>query len=328
MLAYCRHCTPENASARAEWLRGLVQNLFHEQGWRRTRYGPSKRSEWPNSRTSRGNTGQRPQDDLRAARERVGGSGRPPNTLNAATAADAASAGPVTCPECGGSSGSDPQTGERKRCGTCRARRIWAGARFVSTDPNSPTRRWAALRNLWRPNNPFPRSLRWVAWRDGEGSLVACFAPLRDWLGGTPDPAAVQLIHIAPNGRPRRDRGGLSKRSRGPMGGSVMVMGDPLAGAGRIHVVEGVADALAVAAREEGAVIATGGTSGFSRLASDLARLRIPVTIWPDGDLAGRRAAQRLARALRVRGVVVSVARVPEGLDPAEMGGPFTTGDR
>ena len=105
-------------------------------------------------------------------------------------------------------------------------------------------------------------------------------------------------------------------------------MGDPLAAAGRIHVVEGVADALAVAAREAGAVIAAGGTSGFQRLDSDLARLSIPVTIWPDGDQAGRHAAQRLAQALRARCVVASLATVPNGLDPAAMAGSFTTADR
>ncbi len=328
VLAYCRHCTPENASARAEWLKGLVQHLFpHEQRWR-TLYGPKTRPRRPHTRASRGNARRKPQEGPRAARERNGRSDRTPSTPNAAPADDTASDSAVACPECGGPSVSDRKTGKPKQCGTCRARRMWADARPVSMDPDTPARRWAALRNLWSPGDPFPPSLRWLAWRDGGGSLVACFAPLGDWLAGDPEPTGVQLIHIAPNGQPRRDREGLDKRSHGTIGGSVVLVGESLSDAGRIHVAEGVADALAVAAREEGAVIATGGTTGFQRLAPDLARLRIPVTIWPDGDPEGRRAAQRLAGALRARCVVVSLARVPDGLDPAAMGGSFTTEDR
>ena len=203
----------------------------------------------------------------------------------------------------------------------CRARRMWADARTVSANPDSPARRWAALRKLWRPGDPFPPSLRWLAWRDGGGSLVACFAPLGDWLDTNPEPSGVQLIHIAPNGQPRRDRGGLGKRSHGTMGGSVVLMGDSLSDAGRIHVAEGVADALAVAAREEGAVIAAGGTSGFARLSRDLSRLGLPVVIWPDGDEAGKKAACDLECALRERGAIADTARIPGGHDPASMAG-------
>ncbi len=307
VLAYCRHCTPENASARAEWLKELVQHLFpHEQRWQRTRHGPSKRPRRSNTRANRRNTGQKPQKGPRAARERNGGSDRTPSTPDAATAADTASGSAVACPECT----LDPETGKPKPCGTCRARRMWADARPVSMDRDTPARRWAALRNLWPPGDPFPPSLRWLVWRDGGGSLVACFAPLEDWLAGDPEPTGVQLIHIAPNGQPRRDRGGLDKRSHGTIGGSVVLMGETLSDAGRIHVAEGVADALAVASRENGAVSATGGTAGFARLTRDLSRLRVPVVIWPDGDEAGQKAASGMKRALQERGAIADTARV------------------
>ena len=300
VLAYCFCCTPANASQRGEWFKQMAQLLFpREEAWRRTPYVPRTRPQWPqttNTRTSRGNGARRPD----------GGT---------------ASGGAVVCPACGGSSESDPQIGKRKRCGECRARRMWADARPVSADPNSPARRWAALRKLWRPGDPFPPSLRWLAWQDGGGSLVACFAPLGDWLSGNPDPSGVQLIHIAPNGQPRRDRGGLGKRSHGAMGGSVVLMGEPLSEAGRIHVVEGVADALAVAAREDGAVVAAGGTSGFARLSRDLSQLGVPVVIWPDGDEAGKKAANDLECALRERGAIADTARIPRGHDPASLAG-------
>ena len=98
-------------------------------------------------------------------------------------------------------------------------------------------------------------------------------------------------------------------------------MGDPLSDAGRIHVVEGVADALAVAAREEDAVIAAGGTSGFARLSRDLSQLGVPVVIWPDGDEAGKKAANDLECALRERGAIADTARIPRGHDPASLAG-------
>lgn len=330
VLVFCRHCTPESALQRAEWLKELVQRLFpRDRTWQSRRYGPRAHTVWPHTanarRASRGTAAPRPQGAARAAGERTGRSERLVGASNGATGGERASGAAVGCPACGGSSESDLQTGKRKQCGTCRARRMWEDARPVSTDSDAPARRWTALRNLWRPGDHFPASLRWLAWRDGGGSLVACFATLVDWQSGNPEPTGVQLIHIAPDGQPRRDRGGLGKRSHGTMGGSVVLMGDPLSEAGRIHVVEGVADALAVAAREDGAVIAAGGTSGFARLPQDVSRLGVPVVIWADGDLGGRRAAQRLAHALRERCVVASLAKVPDGLDPAEMAGSFKT---
>ena len=327
VLAFCRHCTPENAAQRAEWLKGLVQRLFpREERWRRAPYGPRTRPGRPNARRSMGNAAQRPQDGPRAAPERRGRPDRPPSAPDAATDGGMASGGAVACPACHGASRSDLQSGKRKPCGTCRARQMWTDARPVSADPVSPARRWAALRTLWRPQDSFPASLRWLVWQDGGGSLVACFAPLSHWQGGTPDPSAVQLIHIAPNGRPRRDRGGLGKRSHGSMAGSVVLMGDPLSDAGRIHVVEGVADALAVAAREAGAVVAAGGTSGFARLARDVSQLRVPAVIWPDGDEAGQQAASALKCALRKRGAIADTARIPRSNDPASLAGPCFDG--
>ena len=104
------------------------------------------------------------------------------------------------------------------------------------------------------------------------------------------------------------------------------MIGAPLWRAGCVHVAEGVADALAVAAREDGAALAVGGTAGFERLAPDLAALAVPVVAWPDRDDsgAGRIAAGRLVADLRRRGAVARAATVPDGKDPAAMAGPFT----
>ena len=104
------------------------------------------------------------------------------------------------------------------------------------------------------------------------------------------------------------------------MAGAVCVIGSL---GGLIHICEGIADALAIAAREEGAAIAAGGTGGFPALARG--PLLSPLFLWPDGDAKGREAADALAEALRRRGAVVRIAAVPNGEDPASLAGPFPT---
>ena len=155
--------------------------------------------------------------------------------------------------------------------------------------------------------------------------MVAAFAPVADWIEAHPpaSPSGVQLVHVAPDGSPRADHGGLSKRSHGTMSGAVAVIGARLDRAGAVHVAEGVADALAIAAREDGAALAVGGTSGFGRLAPALAALAVPVIAWPDGDAPGRIAAAGLVARLRGRGAVARLATVPDGSDPAAMAAPF-----
>ena len=98
------------------------------------------------------------------------------------------------------------------------------------------------------------------------------------------------------------------------------MIGDPLWRAGCVHVAEGVADALAVAAREDGAALAVGGTAGFERLAPDLAALAVPVAIHTDGDPAGIVSARKLLAALAGRGAVAGIIQYPPGCDPAEPG--------
>ena len=147
--------------------------------------------------------------------------------------------------------------------------------------------------------------------------------------GGRPTPRRLpecSLSTSAPVARPGRIAAGSTKRNHGPTAAAVAVIGAPLWRAGLVHVAEGLADALAVAAREDGAALAVGGTSGFGRLAPELAALAVPVVVWPDRDDsgAGRIAAGRLVATLRGRGAVASLAAVPDGTDPAAMAGPFT----
>ena len=202
------------------------------------------------------------------------------------------------------------------------ARHLWKRARPVPIEAGHPARRWAARRHLWRPGDPWPDAVRWL--EDDGGSLVAAFAPLADWLEAhPPEPSGVQRLHVAADGSPRTDRDGRGKVSRGSMSGAVCLIGVPLETAPVVHVAEGVADALAVAAREDGAALAVGGTAGFGRLAPALAALAVPVVAWPDGDEPGRIAAGGLVARLRGRGTVARLATVPDGSDPAAMVAPF-----
>ena len=203
--------------------------------------------------------------------------------------------------------------------GPCRARTWWRDSQPVPVDPNHPARRWAAHRNLWPPRERFPDMLRWVGRTDGPGSLVAGLWRLPEWAAGPcKAPRAVQLIHVDAHGRPREDKlAGPTSATTGPQGGRVFVVGELLAVAGIVHVAEGIADALAIAAHCEGAAIAAGSTANTPKLAPDLGRLRKPVAIWPDGDPAGRKAASELMRRLRESDVVVREMPTPDGEDPA-----------
>ena len=101
--------------------------------------------------------------------------------------------------------------------------------------------------------------------------------------------SGVQLIHVDADGFPALDKpgpDGLPKRSFGQMAGAVCVLG--LQGHGGVNVAEGLADALALAARLPWRAVCMGGTAGFHNL--ELAR-RLMVRSLPAavmGRSAGR----------------------------------------
>ena len=220
----------------------------------------------------------------------------------------------------------------RGKSGPSKAAGLWARSVPVPLDPAHPARKWAARRNLWPADRDWPEAVRWIeapappGVKPSGGSLVAAFGPVGAWTQWTDGRAAlvgltgVQLVHVDATGRPRTDGGGLAKRSHGDMTGAVCAVAlHP----GPVHVAEGLADALAIAARCDGAVIAAGGTSALARLARPLAGLARPVVLWPDGDTPGRTAARKLAAALRTRGAVAVVVEIPDGEDPASVAAPI-----
>ena len=206
---------------------------------------------------------------------------------------------------------------------------LWTFAEHVPpASPEHPARRWLAARNLYWPQLPLPAAVRWlpanVRWPEhlGAGAVVALFAPPSDWLNAWPKlprPTAVEMIHVDRSGSPALDRpDGLSKRTHGSRTGAVCMMGDPRPEAsttGTLLLTEGLADAMAMAARLPHTAAAVGGTSGlhpetFGHWLSSWDS----VEVHADADAEGLAAARRLWR----RAQDIKLLRMPHVKDVAD----------
>ena len=200
-------------------------------------------------------------------------------------------------------------------------------ARFPQT-PTTRPRRWLANRHLWRPGLNLPPSVRWLRDHVGPpvGAVVAAFAP-----PGAGRVSAVQLVHVDGKGLPVADRDGpdgLTKRTYGSPSGAVCILGVADAAQGA-NVAEGLADALALAARLPWPAVCLARTGGFRNL--NVARWLAgvgTVHVWADVDEPGLEAARALARAVAVFGGSASFERVSRGEDPGAAGAPLEYVDR
>ena len=213
-------------------------------------------------------------------------------------------------------------------------RSIWMASEIIPRDASHPARRWFSNRCLWRKELPTPPMLRWIAPRGihkGSGSIVAMLAAPAAWAERwpfLPAPTAVQTISVDEDGRPALDRpvdkGGLNKRTLGPANGSVCVIGNPVLSEAStpVRISEGLADALAIAARYDGPVVAMIGTSGMRNqdLAAWLATAPAGAVIHADSDQArqgrapaGTTAAGFLRQAIADRGGDAIAVYPPDG---------------
>ena len=233
-------------------------------------------------------------------------------------------------------------------------RALWQASEPVPLDPAHPARMWMAERHLWRSEFPVPHAVRWVpadakpfrGLHLGAGSIIIPHASPAAWVEAwplVPLPTAVSLVSIDAGGQPALDRPedhrlpdgglsrGLSKRTLGTMKGALVIIGNPVIGdtTQPLREAEGLADALGVAARRSGPVMAPIGTP--ARVASDdpllewisTWALRHQVHLLVDRDEPGQRAGGSLRRALLERGVPlqrISVYTPPDGMgkDPAD----------
>ena len=218
------------------------------------------------------------------------------------------------------------------------ARGIWLSSEAIPKDSSHPARRWFENRHLWRQELPAPPVLRWKTAHGthaGAGSIVALLASPEAWASAWPSlptPTAVQVINIDEGGdscldRPA-DRGGLNKRTMGAANGAVSVIGNPVLGEAvmPVRIAEGMADALAIAARYDGPVVTMCGTSGMRNptLAAWLATAPSGAVIHADADQggegrapAGTTAAGTLRQAIASSGGNASAVYPPEGFKDA-----------
>ena len=221
------------------------------------------------------------------------------------------------------------------------AHALWTGqAEPISKNGAHPARNWLAARNLWRPELPAPGVIRWVPSaahyqgrgpHTGAGSIIALMARLESWIAawpGLPLPQAVQLVAINADGTPAMDRpadsGGRGKRSIGSTTQALVLIGCPEDAGGYepVRVTEGLADALAIASRYPGIVVATMGTALMSDpgLAAWLASAARGVIVHSDNDPLerGQRAASALRRNIQSAGGIAHAFLPSRGKDAAD----------
>ena len=223
------------------------------------------------------------------------------------------------------------------------AKRLWNEAIPIPPDPQHPSRRWLDARNLWWPQLPTPRAVRYLdaagRWpkHQGAGAIINLYAAPTAWTASWPNlptAAAVELIHVDDEGRPALDRpredSGLVKRTYGRSAGMLTLLGDarPTHAHG-LNLSEGLADALALASRRMETAASVGGTSGLAALADPSTFPWLAawdgLTLWADNDKPnqlgkrpGHDAARRVRASLDRQGVRLTVLTLPSAKDAAE----------
>lgn len=226
------------------------------------------------------------------------------------------------------------QEANRARRNLAAGRRLWREAEAIPTSPStntanhSPPRLWLAARHLLHPWQTPPPAIRYHV---HEQLIVAALWPLSTLRAAWPqfpqgEPPAVALCAIDEEGRKRpcqRWEGDDKKTLGRPAEtGSVLALGDPNGQGTPVHVVEGVADALAVYARQPGLVL-----SSITRIHAIRTRpgvlMRMAghrVELWPDHDDNGEGQASgaRLAEQLAAWGIPHAIHDLSPHNDPAD----------
>ena len=225
-----------------------------------------------------------------------------------------------------------PARAEDRRRAAEFGRRLWIEAALVltplSTGPASthPARRWISARHLLHPWQTPPPTLRW---HDHDQLLVAGLWPLDAIQNAWPelpdgDPPAVHCIAIDEEGRKRCPArwAGKDKRTYGPITdtGAILALGDPGDTDAPVHIVEGLADALAVYSRRRGLVLAAITTvHAILNRPGVLGRLYgCRALVWPDQDGPGLESVSKLAEGLDAVGITHAIAQDADALDPAD----------
>ena len=217
------------------------------------------------------------------------------------------------------------------------ALRLWERSVPIPRSPEHPARQWLAARHLWRPGLPVPSAVRWIGAEHlhqdyrGSGAVIAMAAAPAAWTDAwpsLPELSCVQLVFVAEDGSPARDRG-LSKRTYALATDAVIVLGYPLLDQANapVDVAEGLADALSLASRSPAPAVATLGTAGMSSSTIAEWLATPPATrVWADRDESkegrappGQRHGRQLVRLINSAGGNAEAVHAPAPhKDPAE----------
>ena len=199
--------------------------------------------------------------------------------------------------------------------------KLWSEATPIPFYQHHPVQRWCRHRNLFPGYKELPPTIRW---HEQSSLIIVALASMQDFIDTVPEPPQPRqfhLISIDNEGRKGKAFKGEDKRTWGRPGVTCVAMfGDP--NASEINICEGIADALAILGREEGAVIAS--ITTFNKLTrcetlmEYLTASGRTVTIFGDNDTAGRDAQEKLASTLHDRGGKVFYYPNPTAKDPAE----------
>ena len=226
------------------------------------------------------------------------------------------------------------QTGAQSRSGpvlgkdtNAFAAELWAAARASTSGPaaNHPAAQWLLERDLWPAGEPLPEAVRWLQARHlkfprgqpdsaAAGALVMAMRPFDD---PTAPPRKVQLVAIDEAGRKAHhwpDKTDKHTYGTGPTYG-LLWRGQLQVAAYDLHICEGLADGLRILRyADEPALVAVCAGSGYGRIQPGHFD---SITLWPDADEAGAKAANAAAQRWADRGYNVTIKRLPAGHDPA-----------
>ena len=199
--------------------------------------------------------------------------------------------------------------------------KLWSEATPIPFYQHHPVQRWCRHRNLFPGYKELPPTIRW---HEQRSLIIVTLASMQNFIDANPKPPhprQFHLISIDNEGRKGKAFKGEDKRTWGRPGVTCVAMfGDP--NASEINICEGIADALAILGREEGAVIASITTfnklTGCETLMGHLTANGRTVTLFGDNDTPGINAQENFAKTLYDRGGDVFYHPTPTAKDAAE----------
>ena len=199
---------------------------------------------------------------------------------------------------------------------------LWRRSVPIPKSSEHPARQWLANRHLWRPELPLPAPVRWIGAEHlnhdypGAGAIISIAAQPTSWTQAwpnLPELSCIQLVFVAQDGSPAMDRGLNQEDLRRQFRTQSWSWDAPTCRTQTtepVDVAEGLADALALAARSSAPAVATLGTAGMtSATIADWLATSPATRVWADRDISkagrappGQRHGRELVRMVNDAG--------------------------